>query len=100
VKEDPIHASDESMFQSKCKNVPRNLRMYTTDVFSLSYLKKKNLRRRRILHYSHLNLLFHLDQCRLVLSIDFTTLQKFTKIEKLEKISLRTFILCTDIIYK
>lgn len=33
-----IHALDESMFQSKCKNVSRSkLRMYTTDVFSLSY---------------------------------------------------------------
>lgn len=41
VKEDNIHALDESMFQSKCKNVPRSLRMYTTDVFSLSYLEKK-----------------------------------------------------------
>jgi len=68
-----IHTLDESMFsmfQSKCKNVPRSLRMYTTNVFSLSYLKK-NLHRRCILHYSHPNLLFYLDQYRLVLSIIF-----------------------------
>lgn len=39
-------------FQSKCKNVSRNLRMYTTYVFSFSYLRKSSSKT-YILYYLH-----------------------------------------------
>lgn len=64
------------------KRSTHSLRMYTTDVFSLSYLKKKESLSKVYITLFTSEFPFHLDQCRLVISINFTTLQKFTKIIK------------------